>query len=89
MWFCKGKIIKIQATTQNSVVALSYKLNPAQNTTIIAENAKNSLNSVPHIIKIKIQISEKFSLIVTYNLGSFLKCEAYCFRHYSKLLLSK
>ena len=71
MWFCKGKIIKIQATTQNFIVALFYKLNPAQNTTIIAENTENSLNSVPRTIKIKIQIGEKFSPIVTYEFGIF------------------
>ena len=51
MWFCKGKIVKIQTTTQNFIVALFYKLNPTQNTTIIAENTENSLNLVPHTIK--------------------------------------
>ena len=69
MWFYKGKIIKIQATMQNFVVALFYKINPVQNTTIIAENTENSLNSVPHTIEIIIQIGEKFSPIVNQNLA--------------------
>ena len=71
MWFCKGKIIKIQATTQIFIVALFYKINPAQNTTIIAENTENLSNSVPHTIKIKIQSGEKFSPIVVHNFGIF------------------
>ena len=71
MWFCKGKIVKIQTTTQNFIVALFYKLNPTQNTTIIAENTENSLNLVPHTIKLKIQIGGKFSPIVTYEFGIF------------------
>ena len=71
MWFCKGKIVKIQATTQNFIVALFYKLNPTQNTTVIAENTENSLNSVPCTIKIKIQIGEKFSPIVTHKFRIF------------------
>ena len=71
MWFCKGKIIKFQTSTQNFIVALFYKLNPTQNTTIIAENTEYSLNSVPCTIKIKIQIGQKFSPIVTYEFGSF------------------
>ena len=71
MWFCKGKIIKIQATTQNFVVALFYKLNPAQNTTIIAENTKKLLNLVSCTRKSKSQIGEKFSPIVTYEFGIF------------------
>ena len=37
MWFYKGKIVKIQATTQTFIVALFYKLNPTQNTTVIAQ----------------------------------------------------
>ena len=89
MWFCKGKIIKIQATTQNFILALFYKLNPAQNTTIIAENTKNLLNTVPHTINIIIKIGEKFSPIVIHNFGIFSKFQAYCFRYYSKLLLCK
>ena len=71
MWFCKGKIVKIQATTQNFSVALFYKINPAQNTKIIAENSENLSNSVPHTIKIKIQSGEKFSPIVVHNFGIF------------------
>ena len=64
MWFYKGKNIKIQATKQNLIVALFYKIIPVQNTTIIAENTENSLNPVPHTIEIIIQIGEKFSPIV-------------------------
>ena len=71
MWFCEGKIVIFQATTQNFIVALFYKLNPAQNTTIIAENTENLLNSVPCTIKIQIQIGEKFSPIVVHNFGIF------------------
>ena len=70
MWFCKGKIINIQATTQNFVVALFYKINPVQNTTIIAENTENLLNLVPHTIEIIIQIGEKFSPIVNQKFSS-------------------
>ena len=69
MWFYRGKIVKIQATTHNFVVALFYKINPVQNTRIIGENTKNSLNSVSHTIEIIIQIGEKFSLIVNKNLA--------------------
>ena len=54
MWFYKGKIVNIQATTRNSIVALFYKINPVQKTTNIAENTKKSLNSVPHTIEITI-----------------------------------
>ena len=50
MWFYKGKNINISATTQKFTVALFYKINPVQITTISAENTENSLNSVPHII---------------------------------------
>ena len=63
MWFCKGKIINIQATTQNFIVALFYKINTVQNTTIIAENTKKILNLVPHTIEETIQIGENFSPI--------------------------
>ena len=56
---------------QNFIVALFYKLNPTQNTTIIAENTENSLNLVPHTIKIKIPSGEKFSPIVAQNFGIF------------------
>ena len=71
MWFCKAKIVKIQATTQNFIVELFYKLNPTQNTTVIAENTENLLNLVPRTIKLKIQIGEKFSPIVTYEFDIF------------------
>ena len=72
MWFHKGKNVNIPATKQNFVVALFYEINPVQNTTIIAENTKNLLNSVPHTIEIIIQIGEKFSPIVKQNLAFFL-----------------
>ena len=71
MWFYKGKNINIPATTQRFVVALFYKINPVQNTTIIAENTENSLNSVPHTIEITIQIGEKLSPIEIKNLAFF------------------
>ena len=71
MWFYKGKIINISATIQKFMVALFYKINPVQITTIVAENTKNLLNSVPHTIEISIQIGEKFSLIVKQNLAFF------------------
>ena len=51
MWFHKGIKINISATMQNSVVALIYKINPVQITTIIAENTKNLLNFIPHTIE--------------------------------------
>ena len=76
MWFYKGKNINIQATTQNFIVALFYKINPVQNTTIIAEYTENLLNSVPHTIEIIIQISEKFSPIVKQNLAFFSSATA-------------
>ena len=69
MWFYKGKIVKIQATTQNFIVALFYKIYPVQNTTIIAENTENSLNYIPHSIEIITQIGEKFPSIVKPNLA--------------------
>ena len=71
MWFCKGKIVKNQATTQNFIVALFYKINPVQNTTIIVRNTENLLNSVPHTIEITIQIGEKFLPIVIKKFGIF------------------
>ena len=40
MWFYKGIKVNILATTQKIAVALIYKINPVQITTIIAENAK-------------------------------------------------
>ena len=56
---------------QKFVVALFYKINPVQITTIVAENTENLLNSVPHTIEISIQIGEKFSPIVKQNLAFF------------------
>ena len=78
MWFYKGKNVNIPATTQKFTVALFYKINPAQITTIVAENTKNSLNSVPHTIEISIQIGEKFSPIVKQKIDIFLNCHGYC-----------
>ena len=71
MWFYKGKNVNILATTQSFIVALFYKINPAQNTTIIAENTKNPLNSEPHTIEIIIQIGEKLLPIAKQNLAFF------------------
>ena len=71
MWFYKGKNVNIPATMQKFIVALFYKINPVQITTIIAENTENSLNLVPHTIEISIQIGEKFSPIVKQNLAFF------------------
>ena len=51
MWFYKGIKVNISATTQKFIVALIYKINPVQITTITAENTENSLNSVPHTIE--------------------------------------
>ena len=53
------------------IVALFYKINPVQITTIVAENTKHSLNLVPHTIEISIQICEKFSPIVNSKFGIF------------------
>ena len=66
MWFYKGIKVNISATTQKFIVALIYKIHPIQITTIIAENTKNSLNSVPHTIEnIQLNNCEKFSPIVS------------------------
>ena len=51
MWLYKGVKVNILATTQNTTVALFYKINPVQITTIIAENTENSLNSVSNTIE--------------------------------------
>ena len=58
---------------QKFVVALFYKINPVQITTIIAENTENS---VPHTIESSIQICEKFSPIVKQNLAFFSSATA-------------
>ena len=66
MWFYKGIKVNISATAQKFIVALIYKINPIQITTIIAENTENSLNSVPHTIEnIQFKNCEKFSPIVS------------------------
>ena len=62
MWFYKGIKVNILATTQKTTVALIYKINPVQITTIIAENTENLLNSVPNTNrKYPIQNCEKLS----------------------------
>ena len=72
MWFYKGIKVNILATTQKIIVALIYKINPVQITTITAENTKNSLNSVPNTIEnIQFKNCEKFSPIVKLNLALF------------------
>ena len=76
MWFYKGIKVNISATMQKFIVALIYKINPVQITTIIAENTKNSLNSVPHTIESSIQNCEKFSPIVKLNLAFFSSATA-------------
>ena len=65
---------------QNFIVALFYKIDPTQNTTIIAENTKNSSNLVPHTIKIKIQIGEKFSPIVVSQFWHFSQVPSLLFQ---------
>ena len=71
MWFYKDKNVNIPAIMQNFIVALFYKINPIHITTIIAENTKNLLTSVPHTIEISIKIGKKFSPIVKQNLAFF------------------
>ena len=58
------------------IVALFYKINPVQITTIITENTENLLNSVPHTIESSFQICEKFSPIVKLNLAFFSSATA-------------
>ena len=79
MWSYKGIKVDISATTQKFIVALIYKINPVQITTIIAEDTKHSLNSVPYTIESSIQNCEKFSPIVKLKLAFYLKCHGYCF----------
>ena len=76
MWFYKGIKVNISATTQNFIVALIYKIIPVQIGTIIAENTKNSLKSVPHTIESSIQNCEKFSPIVKLKLALFSSATA-------------
>ena len=71
MWFYKGIKVNISAITQKFIVALFYKINPVQITTIIAENTENSLNLVPHTIEKFNSNCEKFSPIVKLNLALF------------------
>ena len=67
MRFYRGIKVKYSATHAKFNVALTYKINPVQITTIIAENTEKSLNLVPHTIESSIQICEKFSPIVKLN----------------------
>ena len=76
MWFYKGIKVNISAITQKFIVALFYKINPVQITTIIAENTENALNSVPHTIENSIQICGKFSPMVKLNLAFFSSATA-------------
>ena len=88
--FARVKIISIQATTQNFIVAFFlqnkswYKIPQ-----VYAENTENSLNLVPHTIEITIQIGEKFSPIVNKKFGIFSKCHRPLSHHHYKLLLHK
>ena len=58
MWIFKVKNVKLQATTKSFIVAIFYRINPAQNTKNITEITKNSLSSVPYTY---FKIGEKFS----------------------------
>ena len=58
------------------IVALIYKINPVQITTIIAEITENSLNLVTHTIESSIQNCEKISPIVKLNLAFFSSATA-------------
>ena len=83
MWVYKGIKVNISTTTQKIIVALIYKINPVQITTINAENTENSLNSVPRPIKnIQFKNGEKFSLIVSkiwhFSQVSWLLLHQYC-----------
>ena len=79
MWFYKGINVNISAAMQKFLVALIYKINPVQITTISAENTENLLNLVPHTIEnIQFKNCEKFSPIVKLKFGTFLKCHGYC-----------
>ena len=72
MWVYKSIKVNILPTTQKIAVALIYKINPVQITTITAENTENLLNSVPHTIEnIQFKNCEKFSPIVKLNLELF------------------
>ena len=61
MWFCKGKLVKFQASTQIFIVALFYKHKSCIKFTIIVEITEYSSNSVPHS---NFKFGEKFLLIV-------------------------
>ena len=76
MWVYKGIKVNISAIMQKFIVALFYKINPIQITTIIAENTKNSLNSVPYTIESSCQNCEKFSPIVKLNWAFFSSATA-------------
>ena len=68
MWFYKGVKVNILATTQKTAVALIYKINPVQITTIIAEKHRKFVKlGIQHNRKYPIQNCEKFSPIVRQN----------------------
>ena len=82
MWFYKGIKVNILATTQKTAVALIYKINPVQITTIIAENTENSLNSVPNTIE-NIQFKKLWEIL------TYCKAKIGAFSQVSWLLLHK
>ena len=51
MWFYKGVKEKYLVDHTKTAVAIIYKINPVQITTIIAENTENLLNSVFNTIE--------------------------------------
>ena len=72
MWVLQGYKSKYLSYHTKIIVALIYKINPVQITTITAENTDNLLNSLPHIIEnIQSKNCEKFSPLVKQNLALF------------------
>ena len=82
MWFHKGIEVNISATMQKFIVALIYKINPIQITTIIAENTENSLNLVPHTIENSFQSCEKFSPYCKAKILHFSQVPQLLLHHY-------
>ena len=83
MWFYKGIKVNPSAIMQTITVALVYKINPVQITTITAENTKNSLYSVPHTIEKLINSNcENFSPIVKQNLALCSSVRLLLFHYY-------
>ena len=78
IWIFKVNNIKLQAATKSFVVALSYKINPTQNTTNITEITKNSLNLVPcTYFKIGEKFLQIFHITIQCNL-TLLTFSSYC-----------